>query len=83
MIDVVARQSSESRIVIHMYFYFAEPPKATPQEMEAAGLAPWQRDYCADEFIEFLTCMRKRPYYYIWRPCKFVKAKYDHCEQEE
>jgi len=54
---------------------------ATEQEMDAAGLKPEQRDYCAHTLIDFYKC--KRDVFPFVSRCGPEKHAFDHCQYED
>jgi len=55
--------------------------KVTEEQMEAAGILPEQRDYCAHYLIDFKKC---RLDHFPWVvACKHEKHLWDECEYNE
>jgi len=56
-------------------------PVLTEEQMEAAGIDPQFRDYCAHHFLEFLRC---RQDHYPWViACKAFHHQWQECLAEE
>ena len=54
---------------------------ATEEEMTAANLEPWEKDFCAHTLIEFKECRdRERPFYYR---CHHEQHAHNTCQYDE
>ncbi|KAF8778090.1 NADH dehydrogenase [ubiquinone] 1 beta subcomplex subunit 7-like [Argiope bruennichi] len=55
--------------------------KTTKEEMESAAIPPHLRDYCIDDYMQFLKCRQDRfPFVY---KCKHELHNYHNCEFED
>merc|ERR1712080_257522 len=54
---------------------------ATEEEMTAANLRPWEKDFCAHKLIEYKTC-RNREGAMLYR-CHHEKHDWLHCQYED
>merc|ERR1712193_319955 len=54
----------------------------TEEEMDAAGLAKEQRDYCAHKLIPLLQCKRDNFPWVQWY-CHEFKHAFDHCQHDD
>lgn len=55
--------------------------KVTEEELEAAGIMPAERDYCAHLLVDFYKCRRQK---FPWvAGCKPEKHAWDQCQYEE
>lgn len=55
--------------------------KVSEEELEAAGIPPKDRDYCAHFLVDFYKCRRKN---FPWvLSCKPEKHTWEQCEYDE
>jgi hypothetical protein len=60
---------------------FVAEPKLTLEEMEAIGIDPKLRDYCADLLVPYYKC--RREWYPYVAACKHELHEWTHCQQQE
>ncbi|CAL1270332.1 unnamed protein product [Larinioides sclopetarius] len=55
--------------------------KTTKEEMESAAIRPELRDYCIDDYMQFLKC--RQDHFPLVYKCKHELHKYHNCEFED